>query len=338
MYNYFYWACIDDNKKNVNNRNYYNACLSDLSMLENVKIIYYPLQNRNYIWRYLYSIHNSRRLNSKVNVPFKSLWYKYVIDKKAIKKDEDNCFVFTGYNVDYKYVYYLKKRYPNARFVFVIRDKVEMYLKKVPIFMKKVLEDNLFEYIFSYDEIDCDKYGFIHFDEISSKISLEKSLIEEKYDVFFAGIVKDRYNLLIDIYKFLTQYGIRVNYYLVGVEKNKRISYPGIEYADKSLDYYEMLSRTLQAKCILEINQKNASGYTSRVLEAITYDKKLISNNLNIRNNRFFDTRFICLFESVNEISIDFIKNNDLVTFNYKNEFSPVKLIELIEKTLNKSC
>ena len=108
----------------------------------------------------------------------------------------------------------------------------------------------------------------------------------------------------------------------------------GIVYLDKDLTYKDMLFYSVNSECILEIVQNNASGYTSRFLEAIMYDKKLITNNKAVKNDKFFNKNWISIISDPKEIDINFIRNKCQVNFQYSGEFSPVVLLNKIEKLL----
>lgn len=51
-----------------------------------------------------------------------------------------------------------------------------------------------------------------------------------------------------------------------------------------------------RARCLLEITQANQSGLTVRCLEALFFDKKLITNNTSVRKLPFYNpARFFVL-------------------------------------------
>jgi len=101
------------------------------------------------------------------------------------------------------------------------------------------------------------------------------------------------------------------------------------------MPYNEMLYYTVNSKCILEVNQGGAVGYTSRFLEAVMYNKKLLTNNCSIQKSAFFSPEYIQCFSKVEEINLAFISEDLLqVDYGYQGEFSPLHLIEKIENEL----
>ena len=124
-----------------------------------------------------------------------------------------------------------------------------------------------------------------------------------------------------DIYHKLTGAGMNCQYYLVGVPKEQQIPYPGIVYSDRFMPYREMLEHTVNTGCVLEVNQEGADGYTSRFLEAVMFNKKLVTNNLAIKETQFYNCDKIQLFRKAEDIDIEFVrKGSKGVDFHYNNE------------------
>jgi hypothetical protein len=176
----------------------------------------------------------------------------------------------------------------------------------------------------------------IQFDEFESKIDIPRDNNYPLSDIFFAGFVKDRMPILMDIYHRLTDAGLKVKYYLTGVPQSERKEHVGITYGDHPITYYEMLYQTVNSRCVLEINQEGASGYTSRFLEAVMYNKKLITNNSDIIKSKFYSPNYIQVIKQADQIDASFIRSNESVDYHYNQEFSPVHLIEKIDKELKK--
>ena len=87
---------------------------------------------------------------------------------------------------------------------------------------------------------------------------------------------------------------------------------------------------------MLDINQSGAVGYTSRFLEAVIYNKKIILDNPAVKNSRYYDPKYIQLVDSIGDIDPNFVISGDVVDYGYQGDFSPVRLISLIDKELSK--
>ena len=57
---------------------------------------------------------------------------------------------------------------------------------------------------------------------------------------------------------------------------------------EKQLPYEENINRTLNANIIIDITKENQSGWTLRILEALFFNKKLITNNINILGSEIY--------------------------------------------------
>lgn len=324
-YNYVYF----------NNPSPYDAvCLKDVERMANVHLVSFPLDYASYPVRQLFRICHSVRLRKIISQSVRRLWYPYYF-KNNFKDNKPICFVSTGERIPLEYISYLRNKYPNCRAVVVNRDLIKKYETQSNFGYTLENMKKYFDIIFSYDKIESEKYGLSYFSEIESKIDVRASSTEPLYDVFFAGKAKDRLPRLLRAYKIFTKAGLSCNFYLVEVPTKQRIKLDGIEYSDKLLPYTEMLQRSLDARCILEINQYGAVGYTSRFLEAVMYNRKLITDNLSIKEDKFYNPEYIQCIDNVDNINPEFVKSGwESVNFNYKDEFSPIHLIEQIDREL----
>lgn len=57
---------------------------------------------------------------------------------------------------------------------------------------------------------------------------------------------------------------------------------------DEPLSYKENLAHALASDIIVDITQQNQSGWTLRVLEALYFNKKIITNNLSVLDSEVF--------------------------------------------------
>lgn len=314
------------------NEDYYYICLKDLEGIDGVIVNHEALQERPKWLRYLYKLHHYPLLNSTLKLPFKELWYPYVF-KNTFKDDKPICFICIRYPSS-RYLKYLKSRFPNCKVVVMCRDLLKTHRAAYDAYTK----EGVYDYWMSYDEEESKKYGFPHFDEFESKIEIPISNDYPISDVFFAGRAKDRLTRLIDIYDRLEAMGINCLFYIVGVEKGKEIERKGIRYLTKQISYYEMLRLSINSKCILEINQEGAEGYSSRFLEAVMFNKKLMTDNVYIKKSKFYKPEYIQFVNSDN-FNADFLMDDSYeVDYHYNGEFSPLLRIEQIDAMLSKEA
>lgn len=247
----------------------------------------------------------------------------------SFRSDMPLCFVFfeTQFAViNTGYMEYLRKKYPTAKMVLYMQDIVA----SLPYYNIESYKRR-FDIILSYDKGDCKRYGLIYYPTPYSRIDETKLPVvkDEGIDVFFCGAGKTRYPAIFDIYKKCTGKGLKCKFFLTGVPHEKRIDGEGLVY-DHPLSYEENLAYVVKSKCILEIMQEHADGFTPRLWEAIMFDKHLLTNNTSIRESNYWYSEAIHLVSDCGE-NFEFINQQVLFPEEIKKSKSPVNLLECIE-------
>ena len=312
-----------DYKDGSNNSDgYYTICLEDLKSLPNVTIVGGPMRRPPIVlWFFI-------RVFRKLGLPVNILRF-FVKPKTA--KSEKICILLIRIFESISYLYWVKLQYPNAKFVIFLRDLYETKQPHVGLYKKL----GLIDYWGSYDEDEYRKYKMdFYYPEIESRINFSNMDLSPVCDVFFAGAAKKRYPKLLKTYDYLTNNGIKCNFIIMDVSEDEKENRDGIIYTHDLIPYREMLIHSQRCNCLLDINQEGAVGNTSRFLEAIIYNKKLITNNQTARDSKFYNPNFICIFDDVTDINPEFILSTIEVDYNYNNEFSPLGLIETIDHVI----
>jgi len=328
VYNYIF---ISSGARHLDMDGYYPICVRDLEKCENVHLVYDVVDRVSKPIRSLYEFHVSQKINNIFNIPFKNIWIPLYF-KNPFDNNKPLCIVFQNWGLPPRAFRYFEKKYPGAKKVVLHRDMVEA--KKEKIF----LYEKYFDLSMTIDNNDAEKYGYVWFEEFESK--LDDLKISENYpecDVYFAGKAKDRLSKLMTIYHKLTAAGLKVHYYLLEVPEEQQVPYEGITYGKRLISYKEMLHHSINSRCMLDVNQEGAMGYTSRFLEAVMYNKPLIADNPMIKTSKFYNPDFIQVYEDWNDLDPEFVKKDEKrVDFHYKDEFSPIHLIERIDDELVK--
>lgn len=329
-YKYIFFNSMDGRSNKSYPDGYNTICAHDLLDSDDVEVVEAPLYYASSFVRTTFCVHNSRSINNRVRLPFKSLWYPHYFKSKPSKKPF--CFIILQHNLPIEYWQWLKKRYPDCRIVLMHRD-----LKKVCLRTNPQLPDNpVLDLEMTYDRGESKQYGYPWFSEYESKIDIPV-LDTPESDVFFAGRVKDRLPKIMEAYNVFRKAGMKVFFFLTGVSEIDRKSYEGIVYSDQNMSYKEMLTHTVNTRCVLEINQGNSDGYTSRFLESVIYGKRLVTNNQSIKDSPFFNTGHIQVVDEMSEINTEVLKSGSgFVDYNYKGEFSPFRMIDRVEEELIK--
>lgn len=330
-YNYVVFTGINNPKLEDAKSTYRSICFRDLENYEGVQLINHPVDYSIFPIRKLSLLYMSRRLAKYVKLPQRLLYPYYF--RPSFCDNKPFCFVILDrYYMTGQYLSFLKDKYPTAKFVLLHRDLMQFCRNNAA---EGLMDNPIFDLEMTYDANEAAKYGFSQFDEFESKIDIPRAPNYPISDVFFAGYVKDRLPNLLKAYELFTNSGLKVDYYLTGVKVEERVNLPGIIYGESPIPYYEMLYRTVNSRCVLEFVQGGAVGNTSRFLEAVMYNKKLITNNYSVSYSKFYDPRFIQVVEKASDIDPGFVCDDiEVINYKYNNEFSPIHLIEQIDREL----
>lgn len=287
----------------------------------------------NNILKKLRKIHFSNKLNNKIVVPFKAIWDRWnCIDCSKLDKSDRNYIIFQS-NIKFskRYLKKLKKK-KNACIVLYLPDTIEkLGIAKNKKEFKRYCDYYQIDVVFSFDKADCEKYELEFFDLYSSElVRKNKKNYKKRYDLFYIGQCRNetRLKLIKAIYKRLRE-NLNLNFFLFGVEKEKQKYSENIKY-NQYLKYNNIVDIDCESQCILELMNEKQSGNTLRFKEAICFNIKLLTNNKNVLNSKFYNPKYIQYFDKVENINIKWIREDVKVDYGYDAEFSPKKLFEKI--------
>ena len=280
--------------------------------------------NFNGLLKTLKKIHCSPKLNKIIKLPFKKIWWRFSTINN-VEFDDDMNFLVLGDTAfgksDISYLNNLKLLY-NVKIVVVILNPVSKISKELKGNIDKV------DMIFSSDYEDALKFGYTYVPTVYSKKNVQIK-IGITSDIFFVGAVKDRYDMLIKCFEKFKYNNLKIDYYISGVDKNKQ-KYKDIIKYNNYLHYAEILDKVENSNCIFEILQKSQTAITYRTMEALCYNKKLVTNNQYVKKLPFYNDKYIQVFDDVSDINIDFIREKIDVNYGYNDEYSPRVLLKLI--------
>lgn len=142
--------------------------------------------------------------------------------------------------------------------------------------------------VYSYSIHDAQKYGIGYNPQFFVEILIEKSS-DIVYDGIFIGANKSRLKVLEKLYKNFDN----PFFYILrdGKERSKTI-----KLFDKQMPYEEYLQLLNRSQSIIEVLYTDNADYTLRTMEALFYQKKLITNNRMIEKAQFFNENNIYIF------------------------------------------
>ena len=236
---------------------------------------------RNKLIKTLCHITLSPRINSKIKLPFKSVWIKYILKHSFVKKDTI-CLVI---NAHFYHLYksgikrIAESLYKKVHIVFVFSDKVQYFAEHYRGFPDIEELKESFDAVITYNVADSKKYNLIldrpcfpSFEKIDDKLGDFHS------DLFFVGSNKGRLNDIYKVFELCRSNGIKCDFHVIGVPK-ENIKYSDCISFNKPIPYSEVLERSKKTNCILYIVQEEGSGVVLRDYEALTFNKLLLTNN-----------------------------------------------------------
>lgn len=152
-----------------------------------------------------------------------------------------------------------------------------------------------FDTVYSYDRKDVEKYNlkfltnFIFDDRIATTVKSQQ--------VFNISSFDNRFLLLEKLAEELKKNNISYRFI---VKKKKKESHSNVEVIDKYLCLKEVKKIIAASDILVDIQKENQTGLSFRVFESLGYNKKLITNNQDIKNYDFYDERNIYVIDGNN--------------------------------------
>lgn len=160
-----------------------------------------------------------------------------------------------------------------------------------------------FDIIYSFDPDDCKKFNLTFLNQflpytnknISDILKDTNSTFSNEKSCFFIGEYREeRETYLNEIHDYLNSVNYQSDFYLVDKKKQSK-NYPSF-CKNESLSYGENVKKVIRSDVIIEINHAGQKGVTLRAIEALVFDKKLITNNVHIMEYDFYNPdRFFIL-------------------------------------------
>lgn len=319
----------------------YEQSFLDLKDIPYTRFVNSPTFYMHGIKKHIYEVqHRHPRVNRKIERLLGNLWLKPNFWYPSyFMNDFDNnnelVFVFDTEWVQGEFtnfIYYLKKSNPGSKYVLICTDLWQTL-------GVSDLDETIanFDLVLSFDQNDCHKYNFTYHPLVFSSFQGELADMPDS-DVFFLGQPKNRLPEILACLEKLWENDVKTDVHLVWVDTNEQVYKDRINYVDKVIPYRTNLQHFLHANCALEIMQNGGVGYTQRMCEAIAFDKKIITNNKLIHEAPFYNPSYIFQIKSATDITPELcqqIKRREDVDYHYKEQISPIELLQFIEKKLS---
>lgn len=176
------------------------------------------------------------------------------------------------------------------RLAILMRNPVDPKGKALPIIQRLAAAGCQ---VWSFDPHDVGRYGWHFYRQFIAALPAVAE-VAPVYDFAFIGRNKGREALLQALQARLTQLGFRV---LFDVRSD---SMKGVR---ANVPYVDYLRQCLAAKCIVDITQRGQSGLTLRPLEAMAYQRKLLTNNPLVATEAFYHPDNVFVMDDALELN-----------------------------------
>lgn len=278
-------------------------------------------------------LHYNKKINSRIKLPFKQIWYKNFFDNLQFNESDEYIFIVYDWSTlsfDFSFLEYLRNICYKVTIVYIFTNVVHTTGAKYYRILDRI--SHYYDLIYAFDPLDAEKYGFFYSPLIYTRSDWKEN-VPITSDLFYVGQAKDRYEQLIEIYEIAKESGLTCDFHIVGVPEEKQKYKSEISY-NQFMKYSEIIEHIKSSACLVDATQGNSSGFTIKVSEAVIYNKKLVSTNPHIKKADFFnEKRILCYpFIAKDNSMKDFLQAPS-VTYSEseKNFFSPRTLFAKIE-------
>ena len=312
---------------------YYLAGYHDIIGHPNVYYVEDFYQGFNGVFsRIIVKLFYSEKVNRVVRTPFSSYVFPHIFTN-VFKENKPLCFIFFGHwyrLINSSYIPYLRKKYPDMKCVLYMQDLVN---KSLGIDMESLREK--MDVIITYDKGESMRYGIEYYPTPMSCLKIQNDNDIAHSDFYFCGKPKERYYILKDLYNVLKSKGYSCDFIIIGdVKEEDKVD--GIRYQNTTFDYFENLRHVTKTKCVIEIMQEGANGYTPRLWEAIVNDKHLLTNNKEVANYEYFDDKKIHILSNCSSIDLSWVNYPIYYEHDVKEKLSPINFLKHVEKLLQR--
>lgn len=141
---------------------------------------------------------------------------------------------------------------------------------------------------YTFDPSDASRYGLrlettYYFSTLCRDAVLGRT---PELDVFFVGGDKGRLGSLLDVKSILDAGGLATCFHIVDTRHRP---VPGNYQFQSPIGYAEVLDYIARSRCLLDYVQQGQHGLTQRPMEALFHRRKLITNDLSVLDQDFYN-------------------------------------------------
>ncbi|MGN0729951.1 hypothetical protein [Treponema sp.] len=267
------------------------------------------------LWKYKNKI--SRfvlHLGFFLNIPFNFNFEKLFLEKISEIKVNDSILVFGGgFGISPSISFaFLKLCKAERRFLWLwdsVHNKAEKRFLK---YFKKHYE------VYTFDYNDSQKYKLNYKNTVGYLPELKqepKKDGKQLKDIYFVGLDRGRYEILNTLYEDFSKLGLICDFNVLKDEKSPKKE-KMLKFINGRIGSLENSRRIYNSRAVLDIPVNGQNGLTQRVLEALFFGRKVITNNESIKNEVFYrpENVFVLNDKNLEDIKMflskPFVKNN----------------------------
>jgi hypothetical protein len=279
------------------------------------------IENKHFFWDYRVKttfLRNLRKVVFKLTRPDLKYFEEEIKPKIANTENIDYLFCIDCDSLSKPVFDFLGAMHPDAKKILYMWDSLTIY--DYADFIR------YFDKTFTFDYQDSLEYNINYLPNFVVR-DLDNSIHKKKYDLYFIGKqYGNRFQLIKRIYDEATITGLNVfiklyvqsrrslvlkyfykickhlkfiksiNIFCLNYEiENDIIAYPFITHKKISLN--ESLAHLKESKCIVDVCFDNQTGVSHRVMQALYYNLKVITNNKLIVNEEFYSPESIKIID-----------------------------------------
>lgn len=212
------------------------------------------------------------------------------------------------------YLNRLKKKNKNIKFILYIIDPMPD-----GVWERITQMQGSFDQILTAHPYNTKKYGFAYFPFIYTP-PLYQPVAEDKKQLYFCGVVDEhRYEMIQQFIAKCKEEKITYEIHMFKAERYAPIEDENVHYG--LVPYEENIARAVNSNCILEIVRENFIGFTQRYYEAVVFNKKLLTNNAEIKDYAYYDERYMQYFKNIEDIDWAWVQDEAEVDYQYQGDF-----------------
>jgi len=150
--------------------------------------------------------------------------------------------------------------------------------------------------VFTFDPGDAQRYGLTLVKQVYRPVESFRESVPDDFDIYFLGKDKHRFERLQSLGETWRAQGLRIRLQVIAEPGERHPESAVVDVRPDALGYRENMALIQRSRCLLELVQANQTGLTIRCLEAMFFDRKLITNNPQVKHLPFYDpARFFVL-------------------------------------------